>query len=76
MVLIYIDQADQEVKKASLEAISYGAALAKQMGTHAEALILGTVKDELASLGKYGVTKIHQVANESLNQFDARVMQQ
>lgn len=73
MVLIYIDQADQEVKKASLEAISYGAALAKQMGTHAEALILGTVKDDLAQLGKYGVTKVHQVANESLNHFDARV---
>lgn len=73
MVLIYIDQADQEVKKASLEAISYGAALAKQMGTNAEAIILGTVKEDLSQLGKYGVTKVHQVANESLNHFDARV---
>ena len=47
MVLIYIDQADQEIKKASLEAISYGAALAKQMGTTAEAFILGTVNTDL-----------------------------
>jgi electron transfer flavoprotein alpha subunit len=73
MVLIYIDQADQEIKKASLEAISYGAALAKQLGTHAEALVLGTVKEDLSSLGKYGASKVHQVANDSLNHFDARV---
>lgn len=73
MVLIYIDQADQEIKKASLEAISYGAALAKQLGTHAEALVLGTVKDDLSSLGKYGASKVHQVANDGLNHFDARV---
>ena len=73
MVLIYIDQADQEIKKASLEAISYGAALAKQLGTHAEALVLGTVKEDLSSLGKYGASKVHQVANDGLNHFDARV---
>jgi electron transfer flavoprotein alpha subunit len=73
MVLIYIDQAEQEIKKASFEAISYGAALAKQMGTNAEAIILGTVKDDLAQLGKYGATKVHQVANDALNHFDARV---
>ena len=73
MVLIYIDQADQEIKKASLEAISYGAALAKQLGTTAEAFILGTVKEDLAQLGKYGATKVHQVANDQLNHFDARV---
>jgi electron transfer flavoprotein alpha subunit len=73
MVLIYIDQAEQEIKKASFEAISYGAALAKQMGTNAEAIILGTVKDDLAQLGKYGATKVHQVANDTLNHFDARV---
>lgn len=73
MVLIYIDQADQEIKKASLEAVSYGAALAKQMGTSAEAIILGTVKEDLSILGKYGATKVHQVANDQLNHFDARV---
>ncbi len=73
MVLIYIDQADQEIKKATYEAISYGAALAKQLGTSAEALLLGTVHDDLTSLGKYGVTKVHQVNNATLNHFDARM---
>jgi electron transfer flavoprotein alpha subunit len=73
MVLIYIDQAEQEIKKASFEAVSYGAALAKQLGTNAEALLLGTVKDNAADLGKYGASKVHQVSNEALNHFDARV---
>jgi electron transfer flavoprotein alpha subunit len=73
MVLIYIDQADQEIKKASYEAISYGAALAKQLGTSAEALLLGTVNDNLSDLGKYGASKVHQVNNASLNHFDAKV---
>jgi len=58
MVLIYIDQADQQIKKSSLEAISYGAALAKQLGVSAEGILLGTVSDDLASLGKYGLQKI------------------
>jgi electron transfer flavoprotein alpha subunit len=73
MVLVYIDQADQEIKKASFEAISYGTAVAKQLGTQAEALILGNVQDDLASLGKYGASKVHQINNPSLNQFDTRV---
>lgn len=73
MVLIYIDQDDQEIKKASFEAISYGAALAKQLGTSAEALLLGTVKDNVSDLGKYGASKVHQLNNIALNNFDASV---
>jgi electron transfer flavoprotein alpha subunit len=73
MVLIYIDQDEQAIKKASFEAISYGAALAKQLGTHAEAIVLGTVTDSLEALGKYGVSKVHQVNNAALNNFDASV---
>ncbi len=72
-VLIFIDQNDGKVKKASLEAISYGAKLAEQLGTTAEGLVLGTVSDDLAALGKYGVKKIHHVANETLNHLDAQV---
>jgi len=72
MVLIYIDQDNQEIKKASFEAISYGNALAKQLGTSAEALVLGTVHDDLTKLGKFGAAKVHQINNASLNHFDAR----
>jgi electron transfer flavoprotein alpha subunit len=72
-VLIFIDTADGHVKKASLEAMSYGAKVAEQLGTTAEGIVLGSVTEDLASLGKYGVKKIHQVNNEALNHFDAQV---
>ncbi len=71
MILVFLDHADGHIKKTSLEALSYGVALARQTGTEAEAVLIGTVTDDLAALGIYGVQKIHQVSQESLNQLDA-----
>lgn len=73
MVLIFADHTDGSFKKTAFEALSYGAKIAEQTGTTAEALILGTIKDQPASLGKYGVTKVHHVKNELLDKFDAQV---
>jgi electron transfer flavoprotein alpha subunit len=70
-VLVFIDHSDGSIKKTSFEALSYGAALAKQTGVSAEGVLLGTVSEDLASLGKYGVQKIHQLSQDSLNQLDA-----
>ncbi len=72
-VLILADQVDGHLKKAAFEVLTYGAKVAEMIGTTAEALVLGTVKDDLSSLGKYGVKKVHQVANETLNNVDAQV---
>jgi len=72
-VLIFLDQSDGHIKKSSLEAAAYGAAIAKQTGTTAAAIVFGTVNDDLASLGEYGLTKIYTVKNEGLNQMDAQV---
>jgi electron transfer flavoprotein alpha subunit len=72
-VLIFLDQADGHIRKASLEAACYGAAIAKQTGTTAEGIVLGTIADDLTTLGKYGLSKIHTVASEALNSFDAQV---
>ena len=71
-VLIFIDSAEGHVKKSSFEALTYGAHLAKQLGTSAEGILLGTVADDVAALGKYGVSKIHHVANEVFNHVDAQ----
>jgi electron transfer flavoprotein alpha subunit len=71
-VLIFIDTAEGHVKKASLEAISYGAKIAEQLGTTAEGVALGAITEDLAALGKYGVKKIHQVTNDALDHFDAQ----
>ncbi|HMU47763.1 MAG TPA: electron transfer flavoprotein subunit alpha/FixB family protein [Chitinophagaceae bacterium] len=72
-VLIFIDVAEGHVKKASLEAMTYGAKIAEQMGTSAEGIILGNISEDAAALGKYGVKKIHHVKNDALNHFDAQV---
>ena len=72
-VLIFIDIAEGHVKKASFEAMTYGAKIAEQLGTTAEGVVLGTATDELSSLGKYGVKKIHHVNNPSLDHLDAQV---
>ncbi|HLZ85763.1 MAG TPA: electron transfer flavoprotein subunit alpha/FixB family protein [Puia sp.] len=72
-VFIFIDHSDGHVKKASLEALSYGAALATQLNTTAEGILLGTLSSDPALLGKYGIKKIHQAAQESLNALDAQV---
>ena len=72
-VLIFIDSSEGHIKKASLEAMSYGSAVAKQLNTTAEGVVLGSVTDDLASLGKYGVKKIHHVSNDSLDHFDSQV---
>lgn len=72
-VLIFIDNAGDHIRKASQEVLSYGAKVAEQLGTAAEGVILGTVTYDLTTLGKYGVTKIHQVKDESLNHLDTQV---
>ncbi len=72
-VLIFIDAADGHVKKSSLEALTYGAQLAKQLGTSAEGVLLGTVGDDVAALGKYGVSKIHHAANDVFNHVDTQL---
>ena len=72
-VLIFIDTTEGHVKKASLEAMTYGTKLAEQLGTTAEGIVLGTAKDDLPALGKYGVKKIHHVNNASLDHLDAQV---
>ena len=75
-VLIFIDQSEGHIKKSSFEALSYGAKVAEQLGTTAEGIVLGKLSDDIASLGKYGVKKIHHAAAEALNTLDAQVYTQ
>lgn len=71
-VLVFIDHIDGHIKKASLEAASYGAKIAEQTGDTAEAVVLGNPAD-LAALGKQGIKKVHQVQNDALAQIDSQV---
>ena len=72
MVLIFADQSEGHIKKASLEALTYGADLAAQLGTSAEAVVLGNCSEDLSALGKYGVSKVYHADNSSFNHLDAQ----
>lgn len=73
-VLVYIDHAEGQIKKSSLEAAAYGAALAAELNTSAEGLVLGAVTDALPDLGKYGLSKVHQGADPGFDQADTQVL--
>ena len=72
-VLIFLDQSEGHIKKSSFEAACYGAKVAEQLGTTADAIVLGNVSDDLSTLGNYGIKKVHTVKNDTLNNFDAQV---
>lgn len=72
-VLIFVDQLDGHIKKASHEALTYGARIAEQTGDTAEAVVLGAVNEDLAALGQHGVKKVHHVQADGLNQFESQV---
>lgn len=60
-VIIIAEQSENKIKKQSLETISYGVALAKQLNLDAIAIVLGATDENLGALGNYGVKKIvHQ----------------
>ncbi len=72
-VLIYVDHIDGHIKKSSFEALSYGAKIAEQTGVNAEALVLGKTGEDLATLGQYGIKKVHRADHANLAQADTQV---
>ncbi len=73
-VLIFLDQADGEIRKSSLEAACYGAQIAVMLGVPTEAVVLGKVSDDLTALGQYGITTVHTINEVTPGQADAQVL--
>ncbi|MEO7446554.1 MAG: electron transfer flavoprotein subunit alpha/FixB family protein [Ferruginibacter sp.] len=72
-VLVFIDQADGQIKKSSFEAAGYAAQTASLLQTEAVGIVLGDCNDDLAALGNYGLKKIYTVKDPVLNNVDAQV---
>ena len=75
-VLIFLDQAEGYIRKSSFEAACYGSKIAAQLGVPAETLVIGTVSDDLSSLGQYGINTVHTIYENSLTQTDGQVYTQ
>lgn len=71
-VLIFLEIADNEIKKSSIEAIQYGLSLANQTGTTCAGLVLGSAA-VAEQAGQAGLGKVYQVNNSALNLPDANV---
>ena len=72
-VLVLVEHSDGVIKKKSFEAVQYAAQVAKQLGTSATALALGSVAEaELTALGQYGAAKVLHVADSRLDELNAR----
>jgi electron transfer flavoprotein alpha subunit len=72
MVLIYIESPKGKLKKAAFETVTYGKKLADAMGTTCVALTLGSVENA-GQLGKYGASKVLNIADAAVNSFDSQV---
>jgi electron transfer flavoprotein alpha subunit len=73
-VLVFADQHEGKIKKASLEAVWYASKVAEQTGTSATAIVLGSVdNNELGTIGNYGATKVLHAVSPLLNNFDSGV---
>jgi len=62
MIITYIEIADNEVKKSSLEVAMYGSTLAQKLNTTAIAIAIGKIEQsKLEILGNYGIKKVFSV---------------
>ena len=68
MVLIFIELDNGQVKKTSLEAVYYGAEVAKMKGTQAVVLAIGAANNnDLAIAGNFGAAKVLHANDAQLN---------
>ena len=74
-VLIYTENWDGKFKKFSYELVSYGAAIAKELGSTVTALSVGNVADdELKKLGNYGAVKVLSVNDDRFGSLDNKAL--
>ncbi|MFN4298967.1 MAG: electron transfer flavoprotein subunit alpha/FixB family protein [Thermaurantimonas sp.] len=68
-VLVFVENWDGKLKKASYEVASYGARLAAKLGTHANAVVINAT-DDTSVLGKYGIETVYSVESSELSSFN------
>jgi len=71
MIVVFAESSRGQLKKAALEAVTYGKKTADILGTTCVALTLGTVKDA-GELGRYGASRVVNVADAGLDHFDSQ----
>lgn len=66
-VLVFLEQRDGKLKKASFEASKLGSELAGKLGVSVEAVCIGGEIENLELVGGYGIPKVIHIKNPELN---------
>ena len=69
-VLIYAESAEGKLKKVALELASYAKKVAEMLGTTVTAVTVNV--NDVSELANYGITKVLQVSNSKLENFNAK----
>lgn len=69
-LLIYAESADGKLKKVAFELASYAKKVAEMLGTSVTAITVNAA--DVTELAKYGVSKVLQVQNDKLTNFNAK----
>lgn len=72
MILVFAEATNGHFKKSAFEAVTYGSQTAQLLGSQCIALTLGNVENA-GQLGVYGASKVYNIANEGLANFDSQV---
>ncbi|MGZ4040850.1 MAG: electron transfer flavoprotein subunit alpha/FixB family protein [Bacteroidia bacterium] len=73
-VLIYTEINKGKVKKASLEAVNYGAKIAESLGTSATAVVFNADAAQLEALGHAGAKKVLSVKGDQFKNNDSTLL--
>jgi electron transfer flavoprotein alpha subunit len=73
-VIIFTEHSEDKIKKSSLEAVSYGVALAGKLNTEAIALVVGPTAAPLSQLGEYGIKKVVHANDTAIIASDTKSM--
>ncbi len=69
-VLVFTESEEGKFKKIAFEAVSYGKAIADMLNTTVTAVSINS--NDANELGKYGASKVLQVSNSQLDNFNAQ----
>ena len=70
MIFVYIESVNGQLKKSSLEVLTYGKKLSSQMGKDVAAICLSDC--HASQVGEYGISKVYQVTDARFSNFDSK----
>ena len=65
-ILVFLEQRNGQIKKASFEAAKVGADMASSLNGEVEAVVIGNEVAETESVGNYGISKVTHLKNSEL----------